>query len=422
MTPTSASPLAWSPSPRPVLRFDAIPYARAPIGDQRFLAPSIVPWSGSGPRATRPGPIAPQRRSRLADGMGEFERPQAEDCLQLTLWTPAADAARRPVVLWLHGGAWMTGAGALDWYDGSRLAGRGDLVVVAPNFRLGPLGWLPFPGGATNAGLLDQSLAIDWVVRHIDQFGGDPEQITLMGQSAGAMSVAQLIAAEPAAKPRFQRAILQSPGLGRGFRPAAVAADLGRQLMQIAGTADLAALQALPIDALQTAASDPALMAAVRVDHPDRGLAYPVADAEVGFDPGQIPGPAVATLPVMIGWNHDEYTIFPGYGPDARAAAQGDAVYGVWSRAWAQAAVARSGRAWLYRFDHGPNPRFGACHCAELPFVFDSLEAFRQAPMLAGGDTAHMADLSRQVQTAWIRFIRTGSPGWAPGPHPQVFA
>ena len=142
--------------------------------------------------------------------MGDFDAPQSEDCLHLTVWTPAADAQRRPVVVWLHGGAWQSGAGALDWYDGARLAGRGDVVVVAVNYRLAALGWLHVPGQTANVGLLDQEAAIDWVMDNIDALGGDPERVTLMGQSAGASSICAMLAR----RPRFSRAILQSAALG----------------------------------------------------------------------------------------------------------------------------------------------------------------------------------------------------------------
>lgn len=132
-----------------VCRFSGIPYAESPVGELRFRAPVPAAWQGH-LDARQPGAIAPQKRSRLATAVGDFEAPQAEDCLHLTVWTPAPDERRRPVVVWLHGGAWISGAGDLDWYDGTRLAQRGDLVVVAPNYRLGAFGWLHVPGETAN--------------------------------------------------------------------------------------------------------------------------------------------------------------------------------------------------------------------------------------------------------------------------------
>ena len=145
-----------------VCRYSAIPYAQAPVGSLRFAPPQPATWR-SDRDATRPGTVAPQLPSRLRGAMGDFSAEQSEDCLHLTVWTPAADGKRRPVVVWLHGGAWQSGGGALDWYDGSRLARLGDVVVVAVNYRLAALGWLYVPGQTANAGLLDQEAAIDWV-------------------------------------------------------------------------------------------------------------------------------------------------------------------------------------------------------------------------------------------------------------------
>src|SRR5690606_13630641 len=135
-----------------VCRYGAIPYAQAQVGRLRFAPPRPASWRGN-LDATRPGAIAPQLPSRLRGAMGDFEAAQSEDRLHLTVWTPGADMRRRPVVVWLHGGAWQSGAGALDWYDGSRLAQRGDVVVVAVNYRLAALGWLHVPGQTANVGL-----------------------------------------------------------------------------------------------------------------------------------------------------------------------------------------------------------------------------------------------------------------------------
>ncbi|WP_313494278.1 carboxylesterase family protein, partial [Achromobacter animicus] len=124
-----------------VCRYGAIPYAQAPVGELRFAPPQPADIRGEFD-ATGTGPVPPQLPSRLRGAMGDFDAEQSEDCLHLTVWTPAADGKRRPVVVWLHGGAWQSGGGALDWYDGARLAERGDVVVVAVNYRLAALGWL----------------------------------------------------------------------------------------------------------------------------------------------------------------------------------------------------------------------------------------------------------------------------------------
>ena len=137
--------------------FRAVPYAAPPTGALRFAPPRpVAAWQGVRD-AAKNGPIAPQGRSRLAHVMGDFERPQSEDCLTLNIWTPGVDSAKRPVLVWIHGGAFTSGAGSLDWYAGGRLAANGDVVAVSINYRLGALGFLYLPGVSPgNLGLLDQ--------------------------------------------------------------------------------------------------------------------------------------------------------------------------------------------------------------------------------------------------------------------------
>ena len=166
--------------------FRGVPYAQAPVGALRFATPQpMAPWSGVRD-ASRNGPIPPQPASRLRAAMGDFDEPHGEDCLTLTIATPAADGARRPVLLWLHGGAFWTGAGSLDWYSGVPMAQHNDMVVVGVNHRLGALGFMHLPGvSPPNLGLMDQCAALEWVGREIAAFGGDPDNITVAGQSAG---------------------------------------------------------------------------------------------------------------------------------------------------------------------------------------------------------------------------------------------
>src|SRR5262249_8696001 len=235
--------------------FRGVPHAAPPVGDLRFAPPRPgQPWEGVRD-ARQDGPIAPQARSRPAHIMGNFERPQSEDCLTLTIWTPAADAGKRPVLVWIHGGAFGSGAGSLPWYSGERFAANGDVVAVSINYRLGALGFLCLPGVSSgNLGLLDQVAALRFVRDNIAAFGGDPDNVTVVGQSAGASSIAMLMTI-PAAGVFFRRAILQSTPFGRMTRTLDDAHRIGQRLLEVLGLKpqQAAELKALPAPKFVTA-------------------------------------------------------------------------------------------------------------------------------------------------------------------------
>ncbi|MGH2901890.1 MAG: carboxylesterase family protein, partial [Solirubrobacteraceae bacterium] len=199
------------------LSFRGIPYAEAPIGPLRFRAAApIAAWSDVRD-VTHFGHSAPQSgvdNWLVRRFIGSAAVRQSEDCLYLNVWTPGLDAKRRAVLVFIHGGAFLMGSGSTLLYDGARLAERGDVVVVTINYRLGALGALDlrsaFPGKETdaNTGLRDQIEALRWVRENIEAFGGDPESVTVFGESAGAMSIGALLGV-PAARGLFRRAILQ---------------------------------------------------------------------------------------------------------------------------------------------------------------------------------------------------------------------
>ena len=398
--------------PATVCRFNAIPFAEPPVGARRFLPP--VPRALHGEvDATRPGPVAPQLPSRLADAMGDFDAPQSEDCLQLTVWTPAPDASRRPVVVWLHGGAWQSGGGAIDWYDGSRMASEGDVVVVNVNYRLAALGWLCVPGEPANMGLLDCQAAIDWVVEHISAFGGDPARITVMGQSAGGSNIANLLAR----RPRFHRAIIQSGSMGRGYRTRAQTDRLGVAFLKALGVDSLEGARALPVQALLDAQRDPGVAKALAEEGTGRSLFCPVLDGTVlPFDIQADLAAAPGKVDLLIGSTADEMAAFPGLGRDADSRAYGDRVFGGPAAEWALASRAAGRNAWLFQFAFAPTERFGACHCIELPFMFGNVDAYAGAPMLVGMTPDDADRLVGQMLPAWLRFIRGESPGWPQAP------
>jgi para-nitrobenzyl esterase len=431
-----------------IAAFRGVPYATSPVGVHRFApAAPVRGWSGLRD-ATRHGPIAPQPPSRLRVAMGDFVREQGEDCLTLTIGTPAPDGKARPVLVWLHGGAWITGAGSLDWYDGSRLAREGDIVFVGVNYRLGALGWLHRPGivGA-EGGTSDMIAALAWVRDHIAGFGGDPRSITVMGQSAGATSIGKLLML-PEARPLFHRAIMQSGGYGRGAYTTAMAADRADQFLHLLHidqqSADaLTRLRAIGVPRLLEAQGElaranarfaqtmPMFMPVVPSAMTQAEMLGAIADGAAGKD-------------LLIGATADEVHAFFAADPamdhpaeDAVAARFGSAAAQARYRArrpganaidlladlstdetflipamrLAEAVSRRGGTAYAYLFDWAaPGSRFRSCHCIDLPFVFGTFDAWHDAPMLAGGDAAQMADLSTAMRRAWIAFARTGDP------------
>lgn len=407
---------------RGVSRFGALRYARAPVGALRFAPPVPAPLHGE-VNATAMGPVPPQLPSQLARVMGACDAPQSEDCLHVTVWTPGTDAARRPVIVWCHGGAWQSG-GVLDWYDGESLARRGDVVVVGVSARLGPLGWLLAEGGVANLGLLDMALALQWVAENIASFGGDARRVTAMGQSAGGANIAALLMR---GTPGFQRAILQSAPLGRSFRTAAAALSIGTTLLRAAGAADLQQARTLPVEKLLRAQQAPEVAAAVRAQADGYGLFAPVMDGvTLPASATPLASGAACQVDVLAGWNHDEMRAFQATGEptENETRAETEARYAAPARQWAEQAAHAGRHAWLYRFDGLPGLPFGACHCAELPFVFGTHDAFASAPMFPAQGTANRQTLTRlthAMQGAWLDFVHGRPLAWAPSPQLHVF-
>jgi para-nitrobenzyl esterase len=216
--------------------FRGLPFARPPVGPLRFRPPEPPePWSGVRD-AARFGPSASQNGALVGPLMSLGISRTGEDCLYLNVWTPAADRGRRPVLVWIHGGAFVLGSGSQMLYDGATLARRGDVVVVTVNYRLGALGFLRLRDrfgerlpASGNEGLLDQVAALEWVRDEIAAFGGDPGNVTIFGESAGAMSCATLLGM-PRARGLFRRAILQS-GAANYLWPRATASRIADQVL-----------------------------------------------------------------------------------------------------------------------------------------------------------------------------------------------
>jgi para-nitrobenzyl esterase len=437
--------------------YRAIPYAAAPIGARRFTSPAPHPgWSGVRD-GTQPSPTAPQPvRDFGRLDMTPYFGPgwvRGEEYLTVDVRTPAADDGRRPVMVFVHGGGFVTGSTRAALYDGSAFA-RDGIVLVTVNYRLGVPGFLDLEGAPANRGLLDVLAALGWVRATIAAFGGDPDNVTIFGQSAGATLVGALLAT-PEAKDLFRRAIIQS-GSGTGaFTPeqaqrvtATAAATLGVEptAEAFATIPDERFLEILPalagLDLRTSTATDP--LAGLS----PFSLVLPVQPADTLAD-----GPA-ADVDLLIGTNTEEghlYLVPQGNmesateadvlataarvhaktavaahraaRPDAtpgelRSAVLGEALFGAGTARMAQAhAQISGGRTHVYSFGYRStalNGRLGATHTVELPFVFDIADK----PWLHGdtgllGPDPAPPGLAAQTHTAWVTFASTGDPGWA---------
>ena len=435
--------------------FKGIPYAAPPIGSRRWQAPQREEtWDGVRD-ATNFSPQSAQSEFALTKMLGGERPPYSEDSLYLNVWTPACDDAARPVMLWIHGGAFIWGAGDTPWYDGTKFASHGDVVLVTINYRLGPLGFLYLPelfgsdfGESGNLGILDQVAALDWVRECISAFGGDPNQVTIFGESAGAASVSTLLGT-PAARGLFTRAIAQSGAASWIAEPeeaTTTAIGVIEQLGVRAGDTD--ALLATTTDALIDA------LPAWR-EGDGRGLPFqPVHDGRVlpqrPLD--AIAAGSAADIGLISGTNKDEIKLFQfadeslanltntellervrrwcGDGADALVAdyqsrRPGATPRDLWTTLATDAvffypstklldAQSAHGDTWAYYFTWETpllGGIFGTPHAIEIPFVFDNLD--RGGAGLFTGNGPERAGIATAMHQAWIAFARTGNPNHA---------
>ena len=441
--------------------FRGIPFARPPTGALRFRAPEPPePWTGV--RLAREfGPSSVQARGVMMAPPEPFR----EDCLYLNVYTPRADSARRPVFFWIHGGAFAFGAGGEPVYDGGPLAVRGDVVVVTINYRLGALGFSHFPeaerarlGVSSNAGCLDQIAALAWVRDNIHAFGGDPNAVTIAGESAGAYSVAMLLGM-PRARGLFHRAIAQS-----GARLTRGSADPTLPTRELVRALDLKTER---LDALWQLPAERFLAAQQRVAE---RMASPAGTVPFGpvWDGDTLPLPleqamangTCARVPLLIGTNRDEINLFLGAAlaklhesladaellpplrdliPNASderlralvevyrrsrarrqlphaerallSAIHSDALWRVPSGRFAEAHRAHQPATFQYLFTYESPAVHGAmrsCHALELAFVFGTLAVPGQAQFAGTGEAVQR--LSERMMDAWLAFTRTGDP------------
>ena len=459
----------------PLMQYHGIPYAAAPVGVLRWAPPApVTPWQGARD-ATEPGPICPQRTHV---GVAFYDPPpgtalpeQSEDCLTLNVWTAAARAdEQRPTMVWIHGGGLQQGSGAAQ--SGRLLAEHG-AVVVTFNYRLGQLGFFAHPelsaesvrpgnagsdriasahpaGVSGNQGYRDQIQALQWVRDNIAQFGGDPGNVTIFGESAGAYSVS-VLQASPLARGLFHRAIGQSGGafhpMGRRLEDTTYALAAEQVGLRFAaalagpdGDQSLAALRAIPAArVVEVAAANPLFSEFELLSTVDGDVLR--EDVGTAFAAGR-----QADVPVLVGSNADEGTAlvahferFLGTGAagfanfvqaklpeagvelathypansDAEAMQSWaelftDLTFTYPQRAWARSMAALSSPAWLYWFTWRPPvpdaATYGAFHGAFQMYLFNDLEAFNATP------TAADRELANTLARTWVRFAKFGDP------------
>jgi len=433
--------------------FKGIPYALPPSGWRRWKPPAEMPRWRQTRDATAFGPACHQMISRGTSIYAAAEAPQMnEDCLSLNIWTPA-DAANAPVFVWIHGGALTNGASSEAMYDGARMAADG-VIVVSINYRLGVLGYLAHPELSSesrkhvsgNYGLLDQIAALRWIEQNIAAFGGDPANVTIAGESAGALSVMYLMAA-PQAHGLFDRAIVQSgymlstPELRSSRYGDPSAEGIGFWLQTQLGESNLSGLRAMDAQTLTERAIqagyvpwgtiDGEVLPEQLVEIFDRGEQAPVP-LLVGFNQGEIrslralapPAPAdAATYEQAVRQRYGDLAdAFLALYPSSNVAesvleAPRDALYGWTAERMARRQTALGQSAFLYLWDHGypaaDDADLHAFHASEIPYVFGARD--RTPPRWpAIPDTATENGLSDAMRAYWTSFARSGMPS-APG-------
>jgi para-nitrobenzyl esterase len=419
--------------------YKGIPFAAPPVGDLRWKSPKrAASWEGVH-KAEQFSPVCEQQPYPATSIYASAPRPTSEDCLYLNVWTAAtSDKDRRPVMVWIHGGALTRGSGATPTYDGESLAKKG-VVLVTINYRLGVFGFLAHPeltkesdrNASGNYGFLDQIAALEWVQKNIAAFGGDPKRVTIFGESAGSWSVNCLVAT-PLAKGLFQRAIGESGGNFGPMKRLAEVEETGAKFAASVGADSIPALREKPADELLKAAATAAFPA--NVD----GWMLP-QDIYTIFATGK-----QNDVPVIVGSNADEGTSlspWPANGTasnfteqirrrfgadadqllqlypaktddDAKAshyASFRDISFGWQMRTWARLAT-KTGRskAYLYYFSRVPpgpqSSRYGAYHASEIAYVFNNLDVSKRP----WEDTDRK--LAGLMSSYWVNFAATGNP------------
>ncbi|WP_273453033.1 carboxylesterase family protein [Nevskia ramosa] len=377
--------------------FRNIRYAQA----DRFESPELLPWDGV--RHRERGPVCPQAPSRLESVQGPLAPlEQDEHCQVLSVFTPAT-TGKRPVMVFIHGGGFVTGGGELPWHDGDQLAAEQDIVVVSVTYRLGVFGYYQFPkSSGPSLAMADQVAALRWIKAHIAEFGGDADRVTVFGQSAGGFSIVAMLAWGHGGT-LFQRAIVHS-----GANGMARTRGEGERISQLF-------LDELGQDP-RTASLDAILAAQSRLAATLNQLAV--------WAPISPDTPIGSAVDLLAGWCKDDALPFvllqqhvaavPGTESRfADATREMNVLFEGGSRSLVQNILAQGKRASLFRFDwQSGSSGLGACHCIDLPFLLGGAEAWRSAPALAGAAWAEIDAIGKRMRRVWADFARGESGEW----------
>jgi len=422
--------------------FRGIPYAAPLRGPLRFQAPGpATVWDGVRDArsfgASVPQPEHPQAPRAGAD----------PECLTVNVWTPRTGDGDLPVMVWLHGGGFVAGSATSPDFDGTALARHG-VVLVSVNYRVGYEGFGWVDDAPCNRGVLDQLAALRWVRANIAGFGGDPGMVTVFGQSAGAASIAALVAGGHA-DGLFRRAIVQSPG--NVFRPVDEARTVSAMITDELGVRPTAeALAAVPPEAVHAVQWNPVLVMSAEPGawtHPHSPYTFVLDGGLLGERPWEAirRSGAGRSVDLICGSTADEARLYtagqepaaadpvraarsvgldPAAVPDYRRARPGitdadltasmasDAMFRMPARWCARAHAGIGGRTYLYEFAWAVNPAVGACHGLDVPFTFGVPDGPLGADLFGATVPAAFAPLSAAMRDAWVSFARTGDPGW----------
>ncbi len=437
--------------------FKGIPYAASPVGSLRFSPPAErEPWNNMHD-ATKYGPHVYQGYTPLEPMFGKPEWESEIDCLTLNIWTPDTDSGKHPVMVWIHGGAFITGSGANPIYQGSALARRGNVVIVTINYRLGALGFLNTSSVTANVGMLDQITALKWVRDNIEAFGGDPNNVTIFGESAGGISVITLMAM-PAANGLFHRVIAQSAPI-LTLKPAKRSSEkLFRELVIKEG--DIDALRMIPPEKIIDAQNKVLAKA-------EKEGTTEIMDFRPSIDGNTLPKHPIEALrngagkniDLLIGCNKNEFKLWTALDPrfgkinedgfpklvsallsraniDQSKSLQILSVYKdtmkdmassnlieifdaigtdfefrIQEIHFAEAHLIHNSNVYNYLFTW-PSPaikgKLGSCHIMEIPFVFGTINLPKVDIFFGKGPDADA--LSENMMKSWIAFAYTGNP------------